>query len=141
MVCLQNVLLHCSTWHRTLVLHEDQGEEEAFDLLRPYQSSRACPGPCCLQNSAAVIDLGVSCSHQSIIQKQNYPGKKQSFFFSPTAGHFSVFNHCAYLTSLPFQTVQTNCSTKVAIGREYSEAGLGCSVLIGHITHMVSFLF
>jgi len=68
-------------------------------------------------------------------------GSEQSSSFSSTAGNFTVFNHAARLTSLPFQTVQTNCSTKVAIGREYSDAALGCLVIIGHITHMVSFPF
>jgi len=66
-------------------------------------------------------------------------GRKQSFFFSSTAGNFAAFNHAARLTSLPFQTAQASCSTKVVIGREDSEAALGCSVVTGHITHMISF--
>lgn len=54
-VCLQNVPLSCSTWGRSVVLREDEGEKEAFDLLQPYQSSHACPSLCCLPNSAAPL--------------------------------------------------------------------------------------
>lgn len=96
-----------------------------FTLKESGVWEEAIWAPCFLQNSKAELP---------------WEGNK-SFFFSSMAGNFAAFNHTAHLTSLPFQTVQTNCSTKAAIGREYSEAALGCSVVIGHITHMVSFPF
>lgn len=142
--CLQNSPLPCSSWGGGVILQEDEGEEEDFGLVHPYQSSHEHPCPCCPQNSAAL------CPWQNPVfpapirakfERRITLGGKQSSSFSWTAGNFAAFNHAAHLTSLPFQSVQTNCSTKGAIGREYSGAALGCSAVIGHITHMVSFPF
>lgn len=59
-VCLQNVLLHCSTWGRSVTLREDQGEEEAFNLLHhmlPCMSWSMLPPK--LSCNFALADLGV----------------------------------------------------------------------------------
>lgn len=83
-VCLQNTPLPCSRWGGGVVLQEEEGEEEAFGLVHPQQSSHVHPGPCCLQNSAAPSPLtnpGVSCSHQSKTREENYPGKETELLF------------------------------------------------------------